>query len=166
MKINAAHILFAVFALLAVAAHPCLAQPASRTVVTFSDGTACAGSPAPSFDALSVVVKANSPTSAAGAGPGSRVTFDDVAITRNVDDCSVPLYVLIFQQQLVRTVTISFQNMVAGSYKEALRITLNDVLLDSLSDTESNNVVPQEKITLKFHNATIFDPVTGKATKG
>lgn len=148
---------------LLAAATPCLAQ--SKTTISFSDGATCSPAGPPVFDALSVVVKADSSASigAGGAGAG-RVTFDDVALTRNFDSCSVSLYGLLFQQQRVRSVTISFQSVANGSYRETLKITLANVILTSISDTAAaGGVGTQERVALTFESITIFDPVTGKS---
>jgi hypothetical protein len=85
---------------------------------------------------LSVAVKASVPKPATGAAggqiPTGRVTFDDIAVTRVVDDCSVSLYGLLFKESHIKSVVISFQNYTVFGWKEALKITLGAVLLTSM----------------------------------
>jgi type VI protein secretion system component Hcp len=156
--------LVGLFVTLGIASIPGFAQ--SRTTVTFSHGAACSGTPfgPPAFNALAVAMKSTSlSTTGAGAGAG-RLTFDDITITRDVDDCSVSLYGLQFQEQHIKSVTISLQNLVNGVYKEALRISLTDALITSMSDAESGNAAPIERVTLTFSMITILDPATGNST--
>ena len=162
MKSVTTNILLSACAAFVAMTNPCLAQP--KTMVIFSSGTPCIGSPAtpPLFAALSVSSKATSPTSAAVVtGP---ISFEDVAVTRNVDDCSVSLYGLLFQQQRIKSVTISFYNSVNGSEKETLRISLGNVLMTSIGDADNAGSAAQERVTLAFESITILDPVTGKST--
>jgi type VI protein secretion system component Hcp len=160
--------LFPLLAALVVVASPSMAQ--SRTTVTFSDGTACTGSPSgpPAFVALSVSVKATVPKSTTGSsgreGAMGPVTFDDIAFTRGVDDCSVSLYNLLFKESHIKTVVISFQNYTVFGWKEALKITLGGVLLSSMSDTDTATTTPAERVSLSFDTITILDPVTNKST--
>ena len=160
--------LVGLFVTLGIAVMPGLAE--SRTTVTFSHGAACSGSPfgPPAFNALAVAMKSVSPSptgAGAGAGAGAgRLTFDDITISRDVDDCSVSLYGLQFQGQHVKLVTISLQNLVNGVYKEALRISLTDALITSMSDAESGNAAAVERVTLTFSMITILDPTTGNST--
>lgn len=159
---------FPLIAATAALAFPCFAQVggAPRATVTFSDGTACTTSPAgpPAFVALSVATKASSP-SGTGILSGFRsgaVTFDDITLTRNVDDCSVSLYGLLFKGSHIHTVTIAFQNFVNGAYKDALKLTLAGALINTIADNESNGVAPTERVVMGFDSITIFDPDTGK----
>lgn len=147
----------------------CLAQPAQppfRAVVTFSDGAACSGSPSgpPSFVALSATVNATQPVSGLGGGVSGRLKFDDIAITRNVDDCSVSLYALFLPGRRINTVTISYQTLTGTTYKEILRITLTNVIITSIGDTEIVATAPAERVGLNFERITIFDPITNKST--
>ncbi len=143
-------------------------QPPSRALVTFSDGAACAGSPAgpPSFVALSATINATQLVSKFGSGGGAsgRLKFDDVAITRNVDDCTVSLYGLFLPGRRINSVVVSYQTLVGTLYKETLRMTLTDVFIASIGDTEIGSAAPVEKVTLNFGRITIFDPVTNKST--
>lgn len=161
--------LFPLLAALVVVASPGLAQ--SRTTVTFSDGTPCAGSPSgpPAFVAASVAVKASVPKSTGGSGGSGGpttgpVVFDDISFTKPLDDCSVSLYSLLFREQRIKSVVISFQNYTIYGWKEALKITLGAAFLSSISDTDTVNAAPVERVAFSFDTITILDPVTNKST--
>jgi type VI protein secretion system component Hcp len=155
------------FGALVAFASPCMAQ--SRTTVTFSDGLACSSSASgpPVFVASSIAVKASVTrlTGSSGQEPRSGPTvFDDVAVTKAVDDCSVSMYNLLFRNTRVRSVVISFQNYTFLGWREALRITLANTLLSSVADTDAVNAAPSERVSFSFDSITIFDPVTSKTT--
>lgn len=159
---------FPLFAAAVAIALPCFAQVSNppRAVVSI-DAAPCTTSPAaPGFVALSVATKASfpsTPTSLFG-GVAQRLSFDDIGVTRAVDDCSVALYSLLFRDQHIKLVTISFQNFVNGAYKDMLIMSLREALITSIADTESINLAPAERISFSFASITIFDPVTGKSS--
>ena len=81
-----------------------------------------------------------------------------------VDNCSVSLFGLFFKAQRIRFVTISFENLVNGVYRQELKITLNDVQISSISDAGIGATFPQERLTLAYGRITIFDPQTGQTS--
>ena len=142
----------------------------NRVVVTFSDGQACAANATPPvFNALSATVNATSTTNFSGGASGmavGRPKFDDVVITRNVDDCSVSLFALLIQGRFIKTVVLSYQAASStGVYKETLRMTLADAAIAGLTDATVAGAPSTEKVTLAFRTITIFDPDTGKSTQ-
>ena len=164
---NASRILFPLLAALVVVAIPCLAQVPSHATVTFASGSgaACNGFPAPGFNALSVTEKISEPAPATNGGSGnppkaSQPTFEDIVLTKNVDDCSVPLYTLLFPHQVVKSVVISLFAFTT----EVMRITVTDAVITSMSDAESMGAAPSERLTLSYAKITILDPVTNKSS--
>ena len=89
-----------------------------------------------------------------GAGGASRPQVSDIGLGKKSDDCSVSLYNLIFTGRIVRSVVISMRG--AGN-REALRLTLSDVLVSSITETAAG-----EKATLFYSRIEIFDPQTGQ----
>lgn len=158
--------IFNILAAITILVNPCLAQSTqSRTVVTFSDGVSCSTpSGPPTFAALAVSLNGKMPVSSGigGGGGSGRLTLDDVGITRATDNCSVSIFRLFFKGQRIMQVTISFENLVNGIYKQELKITLAEAILTSISDTGGVNSVGQEKLTLAYSKITIFDPQTGQ----
>ncbi len=144
----------------------CWAQSSTaRTVVTFSDGASCSSPTGPpTFTATSATVAGKANVSFGGGGGSGRITLDDAIITRNVDDCSVSLFGLFFKAQRIRTVTISFENLVSGVYRQELKITLSDAQISSISDAGLGAAFPQERLTLAYGRITIFDPQTGQTS--
>ncbi len=141
-----------------------LIPPPSRALVTFSDGAACGGSSAGpiSFVALSATINATRP--ATSFGPASKLKFDEIAVTRNVDDCTVALYGLFLPGQRIREVIISYQTLVGTISKETLRMTLKNVLITAFGDTAVETAAPVERLGLIFEQISIFDPDTKKST--
>ncbi len=140
-------------------------QIQSRTTISFSDGTSCTGTPVgpPTFAALSASVNAKLTTNGSGGATG-RIAFEDVVLTRAVDNCSVSLFGLFFRTQRIRSVTISFENLINGLFKEDLKITLSDAIISAISDSGTAGLPPQEKVSLSFQKITIFDPQTNQTT--
>ena len=154
---TASRSLFPLFAALVVIAIPGFAQPpgASTTVTFAGGGAACNGSPSPMFNALSLLEKVTQPASQGNLT--GRPVFDDIVLTKSIDDCSVPLYILLFQGRFVRSVVISLHVGVT----EVLRITLSDVLITSISETDPSPTLPSERVALSFGTIVILDPATG-----
>ena len=144
----------------------CWAQSsAARTVVTFSDGASCSSPTGPpTFTALSATVAGKTSFSATGGGGIGRISLDDAIITRTVDNCSVSLFGLFFKTQRVRFVTISFETLVSGAYRQELKITLSDVQISSISDAGTGATIPQERLTLAYGKIAVFDPQTGQTS--
>ena len=140
-------------------------QPSSRALVTFSDGVACSSSSAGpiSFVALSATINATRSVSTPGGSAG-KLKFDDIAVTRNVDDCTVSLYGLFLPGQRIKEVIISYQTLVGAIYKETLRMTLRNVSITAFGDTAVEPAAPVERLGLIFEQITIFDPDTKKST--
>src|SRR5205807_4669233 len=90
----------------------------------------------------------------------SRPVFDDIVLTKNVDDCSVPLYTLLFQERVSKSVVISLY----GGTTEVMRMTLTEVFITSITDTESFGSVPIERATLSYGKITILDPITNTSS--
>ena len=142
-----------------VLAIPCMAQ--SNVTVTFSGGVTCNKYSQSSFPVLSVSTNITFPDPAFTRAP---INFNDIAFTKNIDECSVSMYNFLFSGTRVPSVVISFYHTVNGLTKESLRITLTNCLLTSISHTETANV-PTEYVTLSYQLIHIFDPLSG-ATKG
>lgn len=141
----------------------------SRTVVSFSDGASCNGAVygPPTFVASALALKTTAPAPVGASGQearASRVTFDDIAVSRTMDDCSISLYTLLFQGQHVRTITISLQSFTGGAYKEVTRISLSEGTITSIADDQSAAAPFTERVLLGFRTITIVDVASGKTT--
>ena len=144
---------------IAALAIPCMAQ--STVTVTFSGGITCNKYSQPSFPVLSLSTNITFPDPSFARAP---INFNDIAFTKNIDDCSVSMYNFLFTGSRVPSVVISFYNTINGVNKESLRITLTSCFLTSIADTETANV-PTEHVTLSYQIIRIFDPLSG-ATRG
>lgn len=166
--LNAPRFLFPLVAVLAITGTPCLAQlppaPPSSVSVTFSSGGSCNSAPNPAFAALSLAQRITAPApvgSASGGAKAGSLSFDDVVLTKNIDDCSVLLYSLLFKVSPVRSVVLSLKNSFGT---EIMRITLSDAFITSISEAESLNSMPSERLTLAYRMIVILDPLTGKSS--
>ena len=157
MKIRC--LVISTFAVIAAASH---AQTTTAVTLTGA-GFACNGSSTPAFAALSLAQKVSYTQSAGALGSGiergaGTLSFDDIAVTKNVDDCSTALYSLLFKSQRIPTVQISLRN---GSSTEVLRITLFGAIISSIADNETATSVPSERVTIAYDKIVILDPATG-----
>ena len=71
---------------------------------------------------------------------------------------------LFFKSQRVRLVTISFETLASGAYRQELKITLSDVQISSISDAGTGATIPQERLTLAYGKISVFDPQTGQTS--
>ena len=150
-------------------------SPTGVTTVTFSEGPSCAvvgqakvnGPPA--FNALSLMTQIGSGSTqgtaagrdARGGAGAAQLVFGDIALTKSIDACSISLYTLLFKGQPVRKVVISlFTDMTT----EVMQITLANVFIDSISDSETSPSLPVERIALNFDAISLLDPITNTKT--
>jgi type VI protein secretion system component Hcp len=128
------------------------AQPGYTVKLTLASQSACTNSPALS---LATDASASSLGSGAGAFLG-RATISDFSVTRISDDCSIALFRGLFLGTRLQTVTIA----VFSGPTEVLRFTLSNAAVTGVSESESLNGAPTEKVAFTFDRIEILDVLT------
>jgi type VI protein secretion system component Hcp len=156
-------ILVSFFALISLSAS-CMADNISVTVGTAAPCTFSASSIMGTFTNPNAI---GSSTGGAGAG---KATFSPLVVLKSLDSCSVPLDLQLFKGSVTPIVTIaiseSSNNKGASSNatKPLVLITLRNVLISEISDTDSSQGSFSEKVTLLYGAITIQDLVDNTST--
>jgi type VI protein secretion system component Hcp len=134
-------------------------SPASVTVAV--DGLSCSSSAQGVLTASAFAINATTTSSSGGGGAGAgKTTFTDLAIQRPSDNCSVPLFMLVANGQIIKRVVLTETDKQHGS---SLTMTLENVQVMS-----STLRAGTEVIDFSYAAITITDGAghtTGRITR-
>ena len=118
------------------------------------DGLACGSSAQGSFQVSDFAIAVTTTSGSGGAGAGKTI-FTDLAVLKSADNCSLPLFVLAANGQLIKRVVLT-----EGGKNGApdLTITLENarIVSSSLRSSESSTD-PAETLDLSYMAVTITD---------
>jgi len=142
----------------------CLADTVSVTVN---------GTPSCTFAALSISDTITNPAtigSATGGAGAGKVTLTPLVVLKSLDSCSIPLFTDVLQGTQLPSVVISIfgspanQSAATNGQKPLLVITLTNVLVNSISDSDSTQASFTEKVTFEYGGINIQNLTNNTST--
>jgi len=144
-----------VFAIAAASVGLAQSPSISVTLAPIRDSAACTFVATSFTDGFGNSSRPGSQTSGAGKG---KLTLSPMTIVKQVDSCSTPLIVAVFTGATIPTVTITVSGKGANGVGPVLTVTLREVVVQSLSDSDSKGEgEPTEKLSVVFSAISICD---------
>lgn len=103
---------------------------------------------------ISQPVSAGTASSSGGKSTGSKVTFSEIYFVKEIDKASPQLAVYCANGKAIQTAMIEFTQIIAGSRKTYLKLTLNDAMVVSvmpvMSPRGKDDYTHLEQISLRY----------------